>query len=409
MKHAIISILLALFLSAGLATAALTIDEVKADGITLTRNATLQVQRGETLELDVILVSDTTVRDLKLEALITGTDTDDDIIDATQPFDVPADARVRKRLLIEIPSDIERDTYLLRLHLTDRDSTLVSRSYSLLVDAPRRGVRIADVLLNPEGRIEAGNELLVGVRLENVGRLLERDLRVRVSIPELGLSAADYVDDLEPDDQAGISFNHERALPLRIPRCTEPGEYDVIVEAAYNKGRDTVEDSETITVEKGYGCRQLDGPDIRITLGTGQATLTGGIPAQYTLTIFNNGDRARAFSMATPSIPWADFAISPSNTVILEPGQSQTVTVTAIAKAGAPQGTFTLPLTVTGGDTPQTVSLLAAVPTGGAVSANGQVSDDLVTRLVLIGLLAMCLMLGTVIYFSRRRPAYETG
>jgi hypothetical protein len=402
MKHIIASILAALLLSVGLATAALTFDEVKVDGVPLTGNATLQVQRGSVLDIDVLLMSDTAVQDLKLEALITGTDTDDEIEDGTQPFDVPAGVRVRKRLVLEVPADIERDTYLLRLHLTDQDRTLLSRSYTLLVDAPRRGVLIKDILLNPSGHVEAGQELLIGVRLENLGRLHESDLRVQVSIPELGLSAADYVDDLEPDDQAGISFNHERALPLRIPRCTEPGEYELVIEAAYNKGRLTAEETETITVTKGFGCTS-DGPDLEIRMGTAQATLVNGLPAQYTLTIFNNGDSARALTVVTPGIDWADFTVRPSNTIVLEPGSSETVTVTAVAKAGAPQGSFTLPLTVTGAGSPQTFTITAAVPQGSTTPAS-QMSDELVTRLVLIGLLAMCVMLGLAFFFGRRRP-----
>ena len=75
----------------------------------------------------------------------------------------------------------------------------ITEEIELAVEPVRHGVDIADVDFSPGLTVKAGRSLLTTVLLENFGDKVEKDVKVTVEIPELGVSAVEYVDVL-PDD-----------------------------------------------------------------------------------------------------------------------------------------------------------------------------------------------------------------
>ena len=65
--------------------------------------------------------------------------------------------------------------------------------------------------------------MLATVRVENKGQKDEDDVKVTVSIPALGLSATDYIDEVEEDEE-----EETEELFIRMPKCAEAGQYELL-------------------------------------------------------------------------------------------------------------------------------------------------------------------------------------
>jgi hypothetical protein len=226
-----------------------TITQVKVDSTTVQEGQTnrLSIESGDEFDVQVWFDSSAEESNLRVDAQITGYEHDDDyeIRDKTSLFDVEANATYKKTLSLRLPSDVDTDSYKLRVSVYDRNSDELVQNYNLLLDRPRHSVTIEDVVFYPEGTVTAGNMLLSTVRLENLGQKDEDDVKVRVSIPELGLSATDYIEEIDNDDE-----EETEEMFMRIPASAAAGEYTVNVVVDYNDGYDTVSDSYTISVEE---------------------------------------------------------------------------------------------------------------------------------------------------------------
>ena len=81
-------------------------------------------------------------------------------------------------------------------------------------------------------------------------------MRVVISIPELGVQAVSYIDEIDFDDQ-----EETEEMLLRIPQCADAKQYRLNVVVEYNEGRDHVTQEQSIFVDANQNCENNSGSD----------------------------------------------------------------------------------------------------------------------------------------------------
>ena len=172
---------------------------VEVDGTTLTSGTTiLDLERGNTFEVRVEVTSTVNISDAQIEASLAGIH-NEDVEDTTDTFDLEAGVTYVKRLTLELPDRMDQDTYNLRLRLEDRGDGQAQSEYNLKIDTARNYIVVKDVVLSPGDEVKQGRALLATIRVKNLGETDEEGVKITFSVPSLGLSASDFIDELESD------------------------------------------------------------------------------------------------------------------------------------------------------------------------------------------------------------------
>ncbi len=283
----------------------------------------LDVERGSTVNIEVVLEGDANmtgglvelVDDVFVEAKIIGYEFGS-ISDMTGPFSVEAGKTYKKTLTISIPSDIDAsEVYSLRIEVSDAvDEEYVY--FDLHIDEQRHSINIYDVLLNPSSTVTAGNPVFVTVRLENLGEKKEEDVKVKVSIPELGISAINYIEELVTQIQENNELykdNEESSrqidMLLRIPEDAETGTYEVRVDVEYNRGHSFLSESLSLNVQ---GLKEEEGVQTILNSDSTSKAASAGEEVVYKIMIANLGDEAGIYSVQVDGVStWAELSVDP--------------------------------------------------------------------------------------------------
>ena len=389
----------------------ITIIQVKIDNDVITEsgnNFIRDVERGDELKIKVEIRGNQSVDDVQIEAALRGFDSDDTIDDITEVFDVKSGVTYVKKLFLPLRSKLDQDTYKLRIRVEDRDSHTVEKTFEIEVDVKQHDVEIRDVVLSPSTEVKAGRALLATIRLRNRGEKDEDGVKVVVSIPELGVSAADFIDELEKEDDNDDQATTEEMF-LRIPDNAETGEYTVRVEVWFDDGEKRNVKEMTIFVLGQDRVTQAP-PSKEKTIITvaadRQTAVQGGAEVSYPITLTNAGSSSKTYTVSADGAAWANFRISPSNVLVVDAGDSKAFTVFMSAGDDAPLGDQTFTVTVNSND-----KVLKQL----ALSVNVQASQGGASQLktgLEIGLVILVILLviiGLIIGFSRLRGDEEEG
>jgi len=405
---AIIALLLVTVLTAAAVSALpVAIDEVEIDDTTVNPGDTtrLNLERGNEFTVDVKLSAFEDVSNVEVEAFITGYEYNDDsssrLSDVTSVFDMEANVTYVKHLKLSLPTDADRDDYKIRVLVSDRYGDEILENYNIKLDAARHQITITDVILSPAGEVRSGSALLATVRLENYGQDSEDDVKVTASIPALGVSSSDYIDEIKDDKQKDTE-----ELYMRIPRCAAAGRYDLVVDVAFNRGRDHDKRTLPIVVTQDDTCKaqqpaQPNQPTTMITLGTQLQNAAAGETVSFPLTLTNSGATARSYTVTISGADWADIQLSPASTVVVDAGKSQTINVFATVKEDTAVGPHTMTATVSAGtDKLQDLTLTTNVS---EPKTSGWDTFKKVLIAVLIVLVVLLVILGVIIGISRMK------
>src|SRR3989344_7854682 len=233
---------------------------VKVNDIEVNENDVndIVVERGESLDVEIWVkgqASGNVRDDVRVKAWIGGYEYGD-VSEKTEVFKTENDGTYKKSLTIDLPNDLDADNngnserYTLNVEAFDKDHS-ERRSFELKVDEKRHDLRVLDVIFRPGTTVNANDMLFTTVRVENMGDRTEKDVLVKVSIPELGFEARDYIDELVPHDTDNDDAEKSDDIDLfgRIPRNAESGEYNVVVELVYDRGHQTVKEEFTLNVD----------------------------------------------------------------------------------------------------------------------------------------------------------------
>lgn len=231
----IIGILLALLYSTVPTSAdssAYEIQAVYVNGIEV-RGSTPQVTLGSTAQIQVYLEGTGEPTDVRVGAWIGGYEYGTVEV-SSGVFTVEDGISYRKYLSLEIPNDLDVSSPEYTLHVEVFDSkNREERTYTLYLEQERHAVQIEDILLSSSS-VAPGDYLGVKVRLDNQGEKDEEDLKLTVSIPDLGISQRVYLDALASGEQANAPSAY-----LVLPRDAS-GEHEVLVEVSYDNGASEV-------------------------------------------------------------------------------------------------------------------------------------------------------------------------
>ncbi|MDP7430286.1 MAG: hypothetical protein QGG97_01925, partial [Flavobacteriales bacterium] len=228
--------LIGVLMSATALAGTYNLDFVKVNGDEISESGTnfiLDVERGDELNVKVRLNSDSNLTDVQVEAVLRGIDSRDSVDDITGAFDMKEDVSYTKKLTLPLIQKIDQDQYLLRVRISDRDNPTNETTYKLEIGTQRHDVEVRDVVLSPDTEVKAGRALLSTVRIRNRGEKDEDGVKVVVSIPDLGVSAADFIDELEKEGDDDDQATTEEMF-MRIPDNAETGEYDVVVDVFFD-------------------------------------------------------------------------------------------------------------------------------------------------------------------------------
>jgi len=325
----------------------LVIEEVQIDDITVTEGAVnrLDLERGNEFEVEIRFTPTADIDDMEIEASIKGFEFNDfeAITDVTHTADYDAGVTYVRRLHLTISEFAEEDDYKVRIIMANRNGDIEVRDYNIKIDVPRHALRIEDILLFPGGSVQAGRALLATVRVENVGEKTEDDVRVSISIPELGLVAADYIDEIDPEDE-----EETEEIFLRIPNTVPSGQYNVRIDVAFDQLHEVITENVIISIigDPEYAPMDEQEPETVITVGSVVESVTPGQGgATYPITITNNEARAKTFSLiVTGTEDWADVEVNPASTVIIDGRGSKLLSVYVTPREGvdADSKTFTV-------------------------------------------------------------------
>lgn len=388
----------------GIATATITINEVELDDDSLGdgTNTITGVERGEEFEVKVRVISSDDLNDVQVEVYVRGYDHDDRIEDITDVFDMKAGVTYTKKLTLSLPQRMDQDRYQLRVRVEGRDGEIDYKDYDLEVDTGRHLLVIKDVVFSPEGSVKAGRALLVSVRLKNYGEKDEEGIKVKVIVPDLGISASDYIDELESDESTT-----SEEIYLRIPSCSAEGTYDVKVEVTYDDGDEKIIEMSEIRVIPDETC-EVGGvsdsdqkPTITYDSSTQDVTTAGAI---YTLTMSNPTNSAKTVTLSVNGVDiFGSVRVSPSNVVVLGAGETKTVYIYVTADKSAKAGQYSFSITVSGlGTTSQEISLTANV-----IESAGLGSVKRALEVGLVVLVAILVILGLIIGFRKLKSEEE--
>ena len=380
--------------------------EIEDETVTTTDTNRLDLERGQDIEVKVNLNAVANGSDLEVHAFISGFEFNQDlrISDVTPVFDVESGVTYIKRLKLTVPDLAQEDNYLLRIMVTDRNTAELVQSYKLKLDVPRHTIAIRDVVVNPDSFIEAGRALLVTVRLKNMGERDEEGIRIKVSIPELGISATDYLDELKADESTS-----SEELYLRIPDCAKPGDYELRVVVDFNEGFDKVSTTKNIEVTtQSEACSQI-GKQSMGTVSVSSYTAdveAGGAGGVFAISIYNTGSSSKVYTLSADGVDsWGSVRFSPSNVVIAQAGEVKTVNVFVTAKSDATSGEhpFSVVVKDQSGNVVDQVLLKANVVKGKSSQSvfGGDARKYLEIGLVL--LVVVLIVLALIVIFTRMR------
>lgn len=216
-------------------------ENVKFDGKDMDVGVTRMrdYNRGETLTLTFDIISEkvtnTSLKDVRVEAFIEGDAHGDDIDDISNRFEVHSDRVYGKILYLTIPDRMDRDVYTLRILLTSKEGVIAEASYDVSIASgdEEHNIIIDNVIFSPEGTVEAGHAFLATVKVKNLGTWDENNVKVRVAVPDLGISASAFLDEIEIQNEKDNVITSEE-LYLRVPKDALTGDYVVVVTAQYN-------------------------------------------------------------------------------------------------------------------------------------------------------------------------------
>lgn len=239
-----IAVFLALFAVAAAAEDSYVITKVEVDGIQIDGDK-VQVDIGESMPVKVFVkLADnaTAPKEARIKVWLYGSEYSE-AEETTEVFDLNKGVLYSKSLSLDLPSDMEAGSYTLHVRVYDQTES-VEQTFTLFVEKSRHMLEMKGFNVNPSTSVNAGDLVTVTARVKNVGSKTE-DVTVSAKIPKLGKLGLSQNNWLELD--AGDILTSDE-LELLIPKSTESGEYEMILEVLYSDGHKFVEQKGILTV-----------------------------------------------------------------------------------------------------------------------------------------------------------------
>ena len=393
-------------------------DKVKVDGVSMTNTNTVYVERGQTVDIYVEWTAGTSAsvnrEDLKLEAWVSGYDWDD-VEDYINLNEMDAGDTVSKTLHITLPEDMDaRDAYTLHVALSNKKDIDIEERYNLKISQEKHNLAIDDITLRPS-TVTAGSAVFATVRVENMGYENEENIKVTISIPDLGVSAKDYIDELVTADDDSEDYKMADSTPemkLAIPSDAKAGTYNLKVTVAYDDGHETVEKTETVNVKAVESATTEEVPATLVNIDSSSKEATAGIEVPFKIMVANLGNDVAIYSLEVAGADlWATTRVEPAM-VTLPPDATGEMFVYIKPKTDIEAGQHSFTAKIKSGNTIVAEKTLTTDVTGttsastatGATTTNNQTNFASLKNALVIGfgvLVVLLVILGLIIAFNK--------
>ncbi len=388
------------------------IKQVEVNDLDITAITNLDVERDEDLEIEVTLFGESTANgtvtdDVRIEAEIIGYEFGP-ISDITPVFSVDAGNTYKKTLHLHIPDDIDASQhYTLRIRVSDPLDE-EEQSFTLNIDEQRHALNIFDVILSPT-TVQAGKPFFGKVRVENLGEKEENDVKVVMSIPQLGISESGFIPELVSQQQElSEDFFQEQSSDqiefiLRIPEDAPSGEYTVQVDVIYNRGNSKVSQTRKILVQ---ALPQAAAVETVINPESTSKTTKSGVEVMYRIMIANLGTEKGVYSIQLDGVQWADARVEPGFLTVLPDSTGEfAVFVTPMDSAEARTYTFNARVML-GTEVVSDVILQTKVEKAEEASA-APTTFKMVLAIIFAILVLVLIVLGVIIAIRKTQEADE--
>ncbi len=318
--------------------------EVENDVIVENENNFLIIGKGKNdLDVEIRLTSLETIEDAHIDAILSF-ENGDVVADATATFNINEDESILKKLELPLIGEFEQNSFRLKIKLVDAEGNIEERVYGLKISKQEFPFVISSISLNPESNLQAGKNLVARLRLKNSGVVPLEGVNAKVSIPELGVSATKFVDQIR---NSGRFSEIREDFVLKILDSVPTGTYTVRSEVASQLGGNVeVKEVPIFIVGKNEQTKLVLNDKLVINVPIlEQSLFNDGSEVIYPTTFTNEGPDARTYVLLLDGSNWANLRLSEPNAFVLEPKKSQTINVYASTKTDA-KGEHTFLVTV---------------------------------------------------------------
>ncbi len=378
----------------------MTIAKVDVDGTTLQPDQInqLSIQRDQTFDVRVEFTATEAQDNVVGQVFISGYEhVKDSPTDAVGPFAIDANTTYSKKFQLKLPSDIQEDSYKLRIMFSDRNGQELIQDYNLKIDEKRHNIAVQDVLLNPESTVRAGSALLTTVRVKNFGQKDEENVKVEATIPALGLSASSYINKVKSNDQ-----ENTEELYMRVPREAKAGDYEMTVTVKYNDGADTTDKKVVVHVDSDNTYQEEAQPKTTLTLGSTLENVNAGDSVIFPVTVTNNAQTDVAYTLAVAGASdWSDVTISPTTTQIVKAGESKAFYLSIGVHPDTQEGTHVFTATVSAGN--EQVEQIALTANVTQAKTSIWLTIGKVLGIALLAVIIVLVVIGVIVAYQRSR------
>ena len=374
--------------------------DVELNGVELSAGrTTVFVERDSVANVRVEFAALQDLEDVRVLARIGGYE-HGVIQDVTSPFDIKKDTTRVVNLKLDIPADIEASRpYKLQVEVfNSADSQKYEYDVKLDIEEKRHLVEVADVVFTPGLHVDAGEPLFVKALLKNRGSQTEKNVKVVVQVPELGLEQAVFVEKLVPEadeDKDTVSSTPTNDIWVDIPADAEKKDYRLVVKSVFNEGRDQDAKEYTLTVN-GVTSADVTSSKLLVNVPNAAQKVAAGTSVTYKIDLANLNDVTKNIVPELVGLSgWATAVTQPA-VVNLDAGEvSQLLVIVRANNDATGERTFILRL-LENGKSVKEIPLKATADNNGVVVAG---TSNLRTGLeiVFIVLLVILIILGIVI------------
>ncbi|GEM_PF-3519345 len=390
------------FLSTNLRNLDISINSVDVEDKTLAENennfVVITGTSKKNLNVRVGMTSLENVDNARVDAVLSF-ENGDVVADTTSIFNMNDGETAFKDLQLPLIGKFDQNKFTLRVKVTDAEGDSEEKSYGLKISTNKFPFVISSISAEPD-RIESGKSVDVKVMFKNAGVVPLNGLKMTVSIPELDVSSARYID----ASKSNMPDITEHFL-LKIFEDAQTGAYTIRSEIKSQFGTESEVKELPIYI--------LGKEDQPVLLPTGQLSVIApqrqdmkndGTEVAYPLTFKNEGPGSAAYVLLLDGRGWANLRLTESNVFILRPGETRTVNVLASTTASKGEHVFLAEVKSSG-------KLLKQVPLRANVvqTANNSGIILLLNALEIFLVIAVLALFAAGVYFGVRRLNEENG
>ncbi|MBI1972433.1 hypothetical protein HYS50_00325 [Candidatus Woesearchaeota archaeon] len=370
----------------------------------------LDVERGDTLDIEVVVQGNTTipggqVPDVRVEAKIIGYEFGT-IADISDIFSVDEGLVYKKKLTLAVPEDIDAsELYTLRIEVSDPINE-EQVEFTLNIDEQRHSLNIFDIVINPSTTVMAGQPLFPIIRIENLGEKKEDDIRVTVSVPELGISTSNFIDELiteiqEEEEEFRLDEQSSRQLDflLRIPEDARTGEYTLKVDVLYNRGHSLLTEMRKIFVK---GIEKPKEVETLINIDSTAKRVNQNEEISYKLMFANLGTEKGLYTIQVDGVSgWGQYRVEPGFITVAPDGAAEAFLFIRANDNAEPKNYISVVRVLLGREIVQEFNVNTEVV--GVQKATGAVTLKTVLAVIFIVLVIALVVLGLIIAFKKMK------